>query len=242
MNKVIFLIFFILISSSVVFAEGAAEEPTNYMDYEGTHKDVWKLEASDPLLIGGYGDNFVYNGKKVVPVEGKATVDVNAKKNTGTMIVEFNGTITPEAGVNYTGNIRIEYTEFDEGSEFWEGGIADFVYIHGDTGQEAPVMPKVKSDLASWGPADVYVNDELVYDNLVGHMMYTEGSRNKEDYAIYNRDKSGYYSPKDPTNGSIAHPDEKELHFVAHTVEPDKGNFPPHTVWIHLNFITVKEM
>ncbi|MBF9016908.1 MULTISPECIES: hypothetical protein [unclassified Oceanispirochaeta] len=242
MNKVFLLILFVLSSFTSVFAEGAAEEPTNYMAYEGSHKDVWKLEATDPLLIGGYGDNFVYDGKNVVPLEGKATVEVNAKKNTGKMIVEFKGTINPEAGVSHTGDIRIEYTEFDEGSEFWEGGIADFVYIHGDTGQEAPVMPKVKSDLASWGPADVYVNDELVYEALVGHMMYTEASRNKKDYAIYNADKSAYYSPMKPADGSIAHPDEMELHFVAHTVEPDTGNFPPHTVWIHLNFITVKDM
>ena len=103
-------------------------------------------------------------------------------------------------------------------------------------------MPKVKTSLASWGPADVYVNGELVYKELVGHMMLTEGSRDRETFAIYNSDRSGFYSPKDPSNSSIAHPDIPELHFVAHTVVQDQGNFPPHTVWIHLNFQNVKEL
>ena len=103
-------------------------------------------------------------------------------------------------------------------------------------------MPMIKAYLATWGPADVYVNGELIYDNLVGHMMYTEGSRDRETYAIYNSDGSGFFSPKEPANSSIAHPERMELHFVAHTTDPDKENFPPHTVWIHLNFQDVKEM
>ena len=226
-----------LMVGSTLFANGAEE--VDYMTTEGSHGDVWKLEATDPLLIGGYGDNFVYDGETVVPLEGKATVNVNGKKNEGSMIAEFYGTITPEAGVSYTGNIRIEYTEFSEGSDFWEGGIADYVMLHGDTGQEAPVMPEVITPLASWGPANVYVDDEMVYENLVGHMMYTEGSRDRDTYAIYNQDKTGFYSPKDPGDSSIAHPDEMELHFVAHTVDPDTGNFPPHTIWLHLNYLTV---
>ena len=238
---IISMVLFFLVSFTSVFAEAAAEEES-YMTFDGKHDARWKLRATDPLLIGGYGDNFVYNGKAVVPLEGVATVDIDADKNTGEMEVVFNGTITPENGVSYTGEIKILYTEFDEGSDFWEGGIADFVYLHGDTGQEAPVMPKVETYLASWGPADVYVDNERVYEGLVGHMMYTEGSRDTESYAIYNNDRSGFYSPMDPTNSSIANPDGKEIHFVAHTVDPDSGNFPPHTVWIHLNFLSVEEV
>ncbi len=216
-------------------------EETSYMTIDGKHGNKWMLTASKPLLIGGYGDNFVYNGEKVQALTGTATVDVNAATNTGKMVAEFYGTITPEAGKTFTGNIKLEYNKFLEGSDFWEGGIADFVYLHGATKQEAPVMPKVKTPLASWGPVNVYVDDKLIYEKLVGHMMYTEASRDKETYAIYNSDRSGFYSPKDPTNGSIAHPDQMELHFVAHTTDPDSGNFPPHTVWIHLNYIVVSE-
>lgn len=223
------------------FSEGG-QEKTEYMSFSGDHKDQWQLEAKSGLLIGGYGDNFVYDGSNVVPVGGKAIVDVNAKDNTGTMEVVFEGKIQPEKGKTYEGQIKLVYNKFAEGSDFWEGGIADYVYLHGDTGQEAPVMPKLKAYLSSWGPADLYVDGELIYEGLAAHMMYTEGSRDRESYAIYNGDKSGFYSPKKPGDGSIAHPNQRELHFVAHTTEPDEGNFPPHTVWIHLNFMDVMEM
>jgi hypothetical protein len=222
-----------------MYAEGEQE---NYKTFSGNHKPQWTLEASDGLLIGGYGDNFVYNGEEVMSIGGEAMVDVNADKNTGKMEVVFNGTINPEKGKTYSGEIRLTYNTFLEGSEFWEGGIADYIYLHGDTGQEAPVMPTVKTYLASWGPVNVYVDGELVYEKLAGHMMYTEGARDRDTYAIYNNDKSGFYSPKEPGNSSISHPDKRALHFVAHTNDPDKGNFPPHTVWIHLNFQNVEEL
>lgn len=124
--RVIFITAVFLLVGSILFANGTTEE-VDYMTFEGSHDDVWKLEARSPLLIGGYGDNFVYDGNAVVPLVGTAMVDVNAKTNEGSLIAEFTGTITPEAGVSYTGDIRIEYTVFGEGSDFWEGGIADFV-------------------------------------------------------------------------------------------------------------------
>ena len=239
-KRIVFALAFLMVGFAL-FASGVEEEP-EHLTFEGSHADTWKLEARNPLLIGGYGDNFVYDGSTVVPLDGTASVDLNAKTNKGSMIVEFNGTITPEAGVSYTGNIRMEYSEFETGSDFWEGGVADFVWLHGDTGQEAPVMPKVRTFLGSWGPVDIFVNDELVYEKLVGHMMYTERSRDPNTYAIYNKDRSGFFSPGNPGDYSIAEPDETEIHFVAHTVEPDSGNFPPHTVWIHLNFVDVELM
>ena len=214
----------------------------DYMSIEGRHRPNWKLEASNPLLIGGYGDNFDWGGSKTVPLMGNAVVDVNARRDTGEMIVTLKGTINPEMGKSFSGDIKIIFREFSEGPAFWEGGIADFVWLHGDTKQGPPVMPKVRTYLASWGPADVWVNDELVYEGLDGHMMYTERSRDKETYAIYNRDRSGFYSAKDPKNFSIAAPDEREIHFVAHTNDEDSGNFPPNKVWIHLNFIDVAEV
>jgi hypothetical protein len=73
-------------------------------------------------------------------------------------------------------------------------------------------------------------------------MMLTEAARNQETYAIYDSSGEGYYSPKEPGDSSIAHPDERTLHFVAHTTEQDSGNFPPHTVWLHLNFQDVDVM
>ena len=223
-----------------LFTEGTAEE-TEYLSFSGRHQAEWRLDATDPLLIGGYGDNFAYDGKMVKPLDGNAFIDINAESNRGRMEAVFNGTINPEKDKTFSGEIKLVYNKFSEGPAFFEGGIADFIYLHGDTSQEAPVMPRIKSYLASWGTVDVYVDENLIYKDLVGHMMYTEGSRDRDNYAIYNNDRSGFYSAGDPSNGSIAEPGKSELHFVAHTTEADSGNFPPHTVWIHLNYLNVTE-
>jgi hypothetical protein len=220
------------------FAAQAAEE---VQGFEGEHPPIWDLKAKKPFLIGGYGDNFNYDGSRVSPLLGKARVIVDAVKDSGTMVVSLKGTINPEKGKTYTGKIKMYYTVDKGGPAFREGGVADFIYLHGDTKQGPPVMPKVRSYVASWGRADVYVNDELVYKGLDGHMMYTERSRDVQTKAIYNKDKSGFYSHKDPANSSIAAPHEAELHFVAHSEKKDTGNFPPHSVWIHVNFERVKD-
>jgi hypothetical protein len=220
------------------FAARAAEE---VQGFEGEHPPIWDLKAKKPFLIGGYGDNFNYDGSRVSPLLGKARVIVDAVKDSGTMVVYLKGTINPEKGKTYTGEIKMYYTVEKGGPAFREGGVADFIYLHGDTKQGPPVMPKVRSYVASWGRADVYVNDELVYQGLDGHMMYTERSRDVQTKAIYNKDKSGFYSHKDPENSSIAVPREAELHFVAHSEKKDTGNFPPHSVWIHVNFERVKD-
>jgi hypothetical protein len=211
------------------------------LSFEGSHSPIWHLKAKKPFLIGGYGDNFNYDGSRVTPLLGKAKVILDSVKDAGTMVVNVKGTINPEKGKTYTGDIKMYYTVTGGGPAFHEGGVADFIYMHGDTKQGPPVMPKVRTYLASWGSADVYVNDALVYKGLDGHMMYTERSRDISSKAIYNKDRSGFYSHKDPADFSIAAPHESELHFVAHSMEKDTGNFPPNTVWIHLNFEQVKD-
>jgi hypothetical protein len=211
------------------------------LGFEGEHDPIWHLKAKRPFLIGGYGDNFNYDGSRVTPMLGKAKVVLDTVRDAGTMVVKVTGTINPEEGKTYTGKIKIYYTITKGGPPFREGGVADFIYLHGDSKQGPPVMPKVRSYLAAWGTADVYVNGELVYEGLDGHMMYTERSRDTETRAIYNKDRTGFYSPKDPSNSSIANPRGSEIHFVAHSMEKDRGNFPPHSVWIHLNFEKVIE-
>lgn len=217
----------------------AAEQKV--LGFEGKHAPVWYLKATRPYLIGGYGDNFNYDGSRVSPLLGTAEAALDAEKETGEMVVRITGTINPEKGKTYTGDITIYFHPVKGGPPFFEGGVADFIYIHGDTKQGPPVMPKTRTFLAAWGKADIYVNGRLVYKDLDGHMMYTERIRDRITKAIYNHDRSGYYNPRNPSDYSVAAPDERELHFVAHSEKKDPGNFPPNTVWIHLNFENVRD-
>jgi hypothetical protein len=220
------------------------EPPEEVLGFEGEHDPVWHLEATSPLLIGGYGDNFNYAGDMTVPYEGEAEVLLDAEQDTGTMVATFTGTINPEKDKTYTGEIKLVYNVTPtDGPAFWEGGVADFIFLHGDTGQGPPVMPKIRSFASAWGPADLYVDDQLIYEGLDGHMMFTERSRDVTTLAIYADDtRTSFYSPMEPSKGFIAAPDERELHFVAHSTVPDENNFPPDSVWIHLNFQDVTEL
>jgi hypothetical protein len=229
-------------SSDKSAEKSASKEVTTVSSFKGTHDDLWSLKASSPFLIGGYGDNFNYDGSNVSPLFGKAMVKLDANRNAGIMVVNLKGTINPQKGKTYTGDITMYYRIDQGGPAYREGGVADFIYLHGDTKQGPPLMPKLRTYLAAWGSADVYVNDKLVYQNLDGHMMLTERSRDIKTRAIYNKDRSGFYSPNDPSNASIADPDSQELHFVAHSSQADKKNVPPHTVWIHINFEHVKDI
>ncbi len=229
-------------TSEVSTKKPASKESTSVSSFMGMHDSLWTLKATSPFLIGGYGDNFNYDGSNVSPMFGKAMVKLDAERDTGTMVVTLKGTINPQKGKSYTGDIKIYYKIDKGGPDYKEEGVADFIYLHGDTKQGPPLMPKLRTYLAAWGSTDVYVNDKLVYQNLDGHMMLTERSRDTKTRAIYNKDKSGFYSPNDPTNASIADPDSQELHFVAHSKQADKKNFPPHTVWIHINFEDVTDI
>lgn len=214
-----------------------------YLEFEGEHGPIWNLKATDGRLIGGYGDNFNYDGSKVVAISGEAEVLLDVDKDTGIATATFTGTINPEKDKTYTGEIKLVYNKFVGTAPFHEGGVADFVYVHGDSGQGAPVMPKIRTFLGTWGPVEMYINGELVYPNLDGHVMLTERSRDLATNAIYaNAERTAFYSPMEPSKGYIAAPDEWELHFVAHSTVEDPNNFPPHSVWIHLNFATVQEL
>ncbi len=236
------IILMMLALSFICFTGKTAMGEQKVLEFSGTHVPVWNLEARSPFLIGGYGDNFSYDGSRVLPLIGKARVIVDTQRDAGSVVVDLKGTINPEKDKKYTGDISIYYEIERGGPAFYEGGVADFIYLHGNTGQEGPAMPKVRTYLAAWGRADVYVNSQLVYKGLHGHFMYTEGVRSVGSKAIYNKDMSGFFSPKAPENYSIAHPDGTELHFVAHSMETDGGNFPPQSVWIHINFENVTDL
>jgi hypothetical protein len=208
----------------------------------------WILKAQRPVIIGGYGDNFAYDGTNVRPLQGTLTLDIDATAKTGRVVAQIQTTpesgplfvsksVTLENGIKKVtheyleGEIRLEMT-IDDASRLME-----FVWLHGNTGNEAPVMPDLFNFLAGWAPIDVYVNGELAYEGLAGHFMYSEQAR-REDYTI-RRDDGTIYSPKLEDKSRFTVPGGREFHLVAHSTTPDPDNFPPHTEWIHLTFFDV---
>jgi hypothetical protein len=205
----------------------------------------WSLMAQNALIIGGYGDNFAYSGENVRPLMGTAVLRTDSALDAGELVATLR--TTPESGpirigkdVYLEGEIRLVMRTFIEEAPFMDGGITEFLWIHGDTGQGPPVMPRQFAFLAGWGTLDIYLNGELLYKDLDGHFMYTEQARRGPEagYAVAREDGT-IYNPMLPDKTRFTDPTNGELHIVAHSTVTDPDNFPPHSLWIHLNFADV---
>lgn len=199
------------------------------------------VAGSNAWIVGGYGDNFTYDGSTYTPTNGFVTIDVNDESNEGTVIGEW-GVDNWEYDASKppaTGRMKVVWTTFDGPADFMDGGIASDLMLHGNSGQEAPVLPTVFSHSAGWGHADVYLNDEILYEGVVAHYMVTEGTRDPITHAIHKGDGTGMFVPT-PMGGDsddgFVYPDQILTHLVVHTDEPDPANFPGFTMFMHINF------
>jgi len=209
-----------------------------------TTGDSWRIRATGARIVGGYGDNFAYDGENVRPLEGSAVMTVDAAGGTAELSIEIE--TTPASGPIRFGKTdawsgKIKIVQVIDASEMDMARIAEEIDLHGDTGNEAPVMPNIFSYFATWGPAKIWVNGEEVVSMIGSHTMFSEAARRSDGEIV---DRSGaVYSPMSQNKSGFTDPEETEFHFVAHTTQPDGDNFPPHSAWIHLNFtdITIEQ-
>lgn len=204
--------------------------------------DVFHAIGSNAWIVGGLGNNFVYDGKNYTKTNGFVRIDVNNKTNEGIVVAEWDvrnykyDVSKPTA----TGKMKVIWTNFSGPADFMDGGIANNLELHGDTGKEAPVLPTVWTYSAGWGTADVYLNDEKIYDDVVAHYMVTDGTRDPLTHAVYKSDGKSIFKPK-PMGGDsgdgLTFKDMIMTHVVVHTDKMAKGkNFPPFTMFMHINF------
>ena len=225
------------IAMTLAFVPGSSTGPEG----PGPGAGEWKIEATDARIIGGYGQNFAYDGTNVRALEGKATATLDIAAGTGRVVVDIettdeSGPIQFSKDQSWTGKIRI--VQMLNLEKMDAARMEADVMLHGDTGNEAPVMPNIFNYFATWGPSSITVNGEEVVAMIGSHTMLSERSRGA-DGAI--RDSDGMpYSPMAPVKSGFTDASGIEFHVVAHTMQPDKNNFPPHTAWIHLNFGDVK--
>lgn len=208
--------------------------------FQAGPKDGWKIEANGARIIGGYGDNFAYNGENVRPVDGSAQMTVDPAAGTAQLEIrvhttDASGPLRFSKNRSFSGDIRI--VQMLDTSKMDKARIATDVSLHGDTGNEAPVMPNVYNYFATWGPAKIFVNGEEVIPMIGSHTMFTEQARGPNGKIVNGAGK--VYSPMLTDKTGFTDPSTTEFHFVAHTTEPDSDNFPPHSGWIHLHFSDV---
>lgn len=215
---------------------------------------AYNVEGDNLHIIGDFGDNMAYDGVDVVESEGEATIQADPISNRGRIVVEWidpRQSVAELVGADAPVEIRVEQMVFmppdhpsgviSDGSRLRviEGDpIAINHFEHGSTGVGAPIVTSIFTYLATWGPAEVYIDDEP-FGILAMHTMLTEGVRDETTDRVYNLDKSGFYSPMDPDNG-FTDPDETQLHVIIRSFEMDPDNFPMFTIFWHLMFYNLE--
>lgn len=186
------------------------------------------MEGKEPAYqVGRYDshDRFRYNGEGIIHGVGKITIDLDPDAKKGSVVATFKGE---------DGEWKVVQEKFKM--------IKTNVYLHGATGGDVdasmspPVLPKIWTYVATWGPAVVWHNGKLAWKG-VGHLMVTEEVRDPVTGKV---DFKGPMKVKEYP-GSVYNPSGIQVHFVAHPKEePTKGYLPPYTKFLHLMYDTVE--
>ena len=219
LSVVVAIVFSILLLSSIQVSAAGGED------------GMIHVTGSNAYIVGGYGDNFVYDGVGYQKTSGFVSIDVNDETNTGLLVATWEATDY----YGYNGTFVAIMNRFSGPMEWMDGGIATNLTVHGASGRGPPVLPEVYTYVGGWGTADVYVNGELVLEDLDAHFMTTEGTRDPVTREVYNAEKTGLFSPMNPADGATF-PDRILTHVVLHSLEEDTNNFPEFTVFMHINY------
>ena len=149
-------------------------------------------------------------------VGGEITIDVNEIENTGTFVAEL---ALPE------GMYRVELERFNEFSPCQDGGIAAYLFEHGNAGCGDSNWPKSILWVAGWGYGSATLNGEPLYEDYEIHFMVTQGMRDRDTLQVKLMPDAG-------EAGSI-NPAAQQLDFFIRSPETNDNNHPNREVFDH---------
>jgi hypothetical protein len=152
----------------------------------------------------------------LTPVDGEIVLDVDEIANTGTFRADLQ---LPE------GRYVVEIDRFFEFSPCQDGGIAAFLYEHGDSGCGDSNWPKSLLYVAGWGYGHATLDGELLYEDYELHFMVTQGMRDRETLEVM-------LSPDAGPAGAI-NPAAQQLDFYIRSPQPNPANHPGREVFDH---------
>jgi len=235
---------------------GADERDDDYDDDKEKNGTYISIKASNPVLIrqlmgpivnsvNGVPaepvDGFNWAGIGIRTTEGKARVEVDPIANTGSIRARWEdeyGHWTYQQTVfmppSHPTGARIGPSK-DTVTMIEGDPITTNVYLHGNTGAGAPLVPTVFNHLATWGPVKITLNGEP-FDNpfdgpapmWIGHTMLSEGLRDANGAM---RTTSGeIYDMTRGAEGQV-YPDDLVFHIAFHDMPgPDMNTSSP-PVW-----------
>ena len=158
------------------------------------------------------------DAKSVRAVGGTVTIDVNEIEDTGTFRAQLD---LPE------GELVIEMDRFEESSPCQHGGIAAYLYEHGDSGCGDTNWPKTFIWVAGWGTGHATLDGEPLYRDYQIHFMVTQGIRDRETLVV-RYPRPGQTSPAGDVN-----PATQQVDFYIRSPETDDRNNPTRKVFDH---------
>lgn len=198
----------------------------------GDESTAWVVHAEEPLIIGGYGDNYAYAGQGVRPLEGRLDLHLDSTHAKGTITVslqttEESGSLRVSSSEALSGELRL-VSHIDPLDRVEEG-----IPLYGDTGKGGPELPRTFAVLAGWSRFDLYMNDELRYSGLHGAWAISQALR-RSDGAI--RQSGLVYSPLLRNKTGFSDPRKSEFLLILHSDAPTPENDPPYEIALHLVF------
>ena len=151
-------------------------------------------------------------------VGGTAEIEVDERRNTGTFVARLE---LPE------GEYVIELERFHEFSPCQDGGVAAFIYEHGDSGCGDTNWPKTLIYLAGWGYGKATLGGEPLYQDYQIHFMVTQGMRDRETLKVR------YPMVSKKTRAGEVNPAMQQLDFFIRSPETDERNNPTRKVFDH---------
>ena len=149
-------------------------------------------------------------------VGGQVTIDVNEIENSGSFTAQM---LMPE------GTYRIELERFNEFSPCQDGGIAAYLFEHGNAGCGDSNWPKSLLYVAGWGYGSATLNGETLYEDYEIHFMVTQGMRDRESLIVQ-------LAPQSGEAGAI-NPAAQQVDFYIRSPERNDNNHPNREVFDH---------
>ena len=200
-------------------AEMTVYTPEQHDLYDGR----FVLSAGRVHMVGRLNDSPGWNhidnnASNVHAVEGTVEIDVNEITNTGQFVARLT---LPE------GDLVVELDRFNEFNPCQDGGVAAFIYEHGDSGCGDTNWPKTLVYIAGWGFGHATLNGQLLHEDYQVHFMVTQGIRDREtlevNYPLLNKRSSA---------GAV-NPAAQQLDFFIRSPETNPNNKPTREVFHH---------
>lgn len=191
--------------------------PQQHAMYDGrfviTGRNLFQVGSLDDKSPWDHMDN---EAQHLKPVVGEIHIDVNEIDNEG----EFWAEIELDEGL-----YRVEMKRFHEFSPCQDGGIAAYLFEHGNAGCGDSNWPKSLLFVAGWGYGSATLNGEPLYEDYEIHFMVTQGMRNRETLKVL-------LSPETGEAGAI-NPAAQQVDFFIRSPARNENNHPGREIFDH---------